>query len=183
MMKKGNASQSFEAVFKSLSPEKYNDRLWRFFLSSFVTFDTGDLDKLSSTLYDEGEVFGGQEKIANNGYDTIPNYLAQELDISLNTRVSEIDYSGEKIKIKHNLGEVEADYVIVSVPLGVLKKNVLKFTPSLPTQKINAIQKIGINCVNKFLLTWEKSFWEDVQYIAYTPEERDKFNYFVNVKK
>ncbi|OPH00357.1 amine oxidase, partial [Chryseobacterium mucoviscidosis] len=27
------------------------------------------------------------------------------------------------------------------------------------------------------------AFWDDVQYISYTPETRDKFNYFVNVKK
>jgi monoamine oxidase len=40
-----------------------------------------------------------------------------------------------------------------------------------------------MNCVNKFLLTWDTAFWDDVQYISYTPEIRDKFNYFVNVKK
>ena len=40
-----------------------------------------------------------------------------------------------------------------------------------------------MNCVNKFLLTWDTAFWDDVQYISYTPEARDKFNYFVNVKK
>ena len=40
-----------------------------------------------------------------------------------------------------------------------------------------------MNCVNKFLLTWDTAFWDDVQYISYTPETRDKFNYFVNVKK
>jgi monoamine oxidase len=40
-----------------------------------------------------------------------------------------------------------------------------------------------MSCVNKFLLTWDTAFWDDVQYISYTPEERDKFNYFVNVRK
>jgi monoamine oxidase len=46
-----------------------------------------------------------------------------------------------------------------------------------------AIDKIGMNCVNKFLLTWNTAFWDDVQYISYTPVSKDKFNYFVNVKK
>lgn len=41
-----------------------------------------------------------------------------------------------------------------------------------------------MNCVNKFLLTWDTAFWDDVQVIfPNTPEARDKFNYFVNVKK
>lgn len=183
MMKKGNPTESFETVFKRLYPQKYNDRLWKFFLSTYITFDLGDLDKLSSILYSEGEEFGGTEKIATNGYDTIPNYLAKGLNILLNERVTKIDYSAERVKVTHNSTISEADYVIVTVPLGVLKNNVIQFSPNLPSNKQNAIQKVGMNCVNKFLLTWDKAFWDDVQYISYTPEERDKFNYFVNMKK
>ena len=183
MMKSGNANQSFETVFNALYPAKTNDRLWHFLLSTYVTFDTGDLNKLSSLLYHEGEEYGGVEKIATNGYDTIPNYLANGLNIQLNQRVSKIDYSNAKIKITHNGTSSEADYVIVSVPLGVLKANTIQFVPTLPATKQTAVQKLGMNCVNKFLLTWNTAFWDDVQYISYTPEIRDKFNYFVNVKK
>jgi monoamine oxidase len=183
MMKKGNANQSFETVFNNLYPTKANDRLWKFFLSTYITFDTGDLNKLSSTLYNEGEEFAGVEKIVTNGYDTIANFLASDLTIQLNQRVSKIDYSNAKIQITHNGTISETDFVIVTVPLGVLKANVIQFAPTLPTAKQNAIQKVGMNCVNKFLLTWDKAFWDDVQYLSYTPETRDKFNYFVNVKK
>ena len=59
MKNSGNASQSFETVFNKLYPTKASDRLWKFLLSTYVTFDTGDLDKLSSLLYNEGEEFGG----------------------------------------------------------------------------------------------------------------------------
>lgn len=179
----GNSTQSFETVFKNLYPSKYNDRLYQFFLSTYVTFDCGDLNKLSSTLYDEGEEFSGIEKIAVNGYDTIANFLANGLNVKLNQRVTKIDYSQSKIKVTHNGTVSEADYVMVTVPLGVLKANKIEFLPELPSVKQTAINKIGMNCVNKFLLTWDTAFWDDVQYISYTPEIRDKFNYFVNVKK
>lgn len=179
----GNATQSFDTVFKNLYPQKYNDRLWKFFLSTYVTFDCGDLDKLSSTLYDEGEEFSGVEKIAVNGYDTIANFLATGLNVKLNQRVTKIDYSNSKIKVTHNGTISEADFVVVTVPLGVLKANKIEFSPALPSAKQTAINKIGMNCVNKFLLTWDTVFWDDVQYISYTAEIRDKFNYFVNVKK
>ncbi len=183
MMKKGNQNESFGEVFQRIYPEYSKDRLWKFFLSTYVTFDTGDLFQLSSLLYDEGEIFGGVEKIATNGYDKIPEYLAKDIDIKLSQKVTEIDYSGEKIKVKHNGKESLADRVIVTVPLGVLKNKVISFLPQLPENKLNAIDKIGMNCVNKFLLNWEKAFWDDVQYITYTPDVPDRFNYFVNVKK
>ncbi len=180
---KGKATESFETVFNRLYPSKANDRLWKFFLSTYVTFDTGDLDKLSSLLYDEGEEYSGVEKIAINGYDTIPEYLAKGLSIELNERVHAIDYSADKVKVSHQGHISEADYVLVTVPLGVLKSNTIQFTPSLSQNKREAIQKTGMNCVNKFLLTWSRSFWDDVQYLSYTPGEKDKFNYFVNIKK
>ena len=179
----GNATQSFETIFNNLYPTKANDRLWKFLLSTYVTFDTGDLNNLSSLLYNEGEEFGGAEKIATNGFDTIPNFLANGLNILLNQRVAKIDYSDTKVKITHNGTVSEADYVVVTVPLGVLKSGNIEFVPALPSAKQNAIQKIGMNCVNKFILTWDTAFWDNTQYICYTPEIKDKFNYFVNVKK
>lgn len=183
LMKSGKSDQSFESIFYTLHPTRVNDRLWKFLRSTYVTFDTGDLDKLSSTLYNEGEEFDGEERITTNGYDTIPNYLATGLDIQLNQRVSKIDYTDKKIKITHNGTESEADYVLVTVPLGVLKANAIQFVPALPNAKQTAIQKVGMNCVNKFLLTWDTKFWGNEQYISYTPEAKDKFNYFVNVHK
>ncbi len=183
MMNQGHATQSFETVFNTSYPNLVNDRLWKFLLSTYVTFDTGDLNKLSSLLYNEGEEFNGIETIATNGYDTIPQFLSNGLDIQLNQKVSTIDYSQEKVSVMHNGMITEADYVVVTVPLGVLKANAIQFTPALPSAKTTAIEKIGMNCVNKFLLKWDNPFWDDVQYLSYTPEERDKFNYFVNVKK
>lgn len=183
LMDRGSASKSFETVFNAQYPDYAKDRLWRFFLSTYITFDTGDLDKLSSLLYDEGEEFGGIEKIATNGYDTLANYIAKGLSVQLNQRVTKVDYSGNKVQVTHNGTVSEADYAVVTVPLGVLKNNRIEFAPALPTAKQTAIQKVGVNCVNKFLLTWDTAFWDDVQYISYTPEQKDKFNYFVNVKK
>lgn len=183
LMNNGGANQSFESVFNNIHPAKVNDRLWKYFLSTYVTFDTGDLNNLSSLLYNEGEEYSGIEKIATNGYDTIPNYLALGINVQLNQRVTQIDYTNPQIKITHNGNITNADYVIVTVPLGVLKANVINFVPALPINKQNAIDGLGMNCVNKFFLKWKKAFWDNTQYISYTPEERDKFNYFVNVKK
>ncbi len=180
----GDEGKSFEEVYKNKYPKEYNDRLQKFFLSTYLTFDTGATKELSSIYYNAGEEYDGEDEIITNGYDLLPQYLSKGLDIKLNERVSAIDYSGDKVKITTSNSVYESDYVIVTVPLGVLKKNVIKFNPELPSEKKEAISNVGMNCVNKYLLVWDKAFWDiDKQFISYTPDVKDKFNYFLNITK
>jgi monoamine oxidase len=135
-------TQSFETIFNSLYPSQANSRLWKYMLSAYLEFDTGgDISKLSSKYFDDDEVFTGKDLIITNGYDKVANLLGQSLDIRLNSRVTEINYAATKSLVKTNGTVIEADYVIVSVPLGVLKNNSIAFTPALPDIKLSAIQK------------------------------------------
>lgn len=181
----GTLNQSFETVFNSLYPSQATNRLWKYMLSAFLEFNTGaDISKLSSKYFYDDEEFGGSDVIITNGYDKVTDYLAQGLDIRLNTRVSGIDYTEQKVKVTTNENLFEGDYVLISVPLGVLKNNAISFTPALPTDKTAAITKTNMGNVNKFLLVWNTPFWDtSLQYIGFTPETKGKFNYFLNVKK
>jgi monoamine oxidase len=181
----GTQSQSFEEVFNSLYPTQENNRLWKYMLSAYLEFDTGgDISILSSKYFDDDEAFSGKDVIVTNGYDKIANLLGQGLDIRLNSRVTEVNYTSIKSLVNVNGDSIEADYVIVSVPLGVLKNNSVSFTPTLPIDKQGAIQNTKMGNVNKFLFSWNTPFWEtDVQYIGYTPDIKGKFNYFMNMVK
>ena len=181
----GTQTQSFQAVFNSLYPTLENNRLWKYMLSAYLEFDTGgDISTLSSKYFDDDEAFSGKDVIVTDGYDKIANVLGQGLNIRLNSRVTEINYTATKSLVKVNGDSIEADYVIVSVPLGVLKKNSIAFTPILPTAKESAIQNTKMGNVNKFLFIWKTSFWEtNVQYIGYTLDTKGKFNYFMNMLK
>ena len=181
----GTQTQSFQTVFNSLYPAQANDRLWKYMLSAFLEFNTGgDISKLSSKFFDDDEEYSGEDIIITNGYDTVTDFLATGLDIRLNTRVLSINYSNAKVNIIANGNNIDADYVVVSVPLGVLKNNAIAFTPALPTNKINAISNTNIGNVNKFLLVWNTPFWDtNLQYIGYTADTKGKFNYFLNIKK
>ncbi|XP_073701816.1 spermine oxidase-like isoform X2 [Garra rufa] len=56
----------------------------------------------------------------------------------------------------------EADHVIVTVSLGVLKEQATSlFEPGLPQNKLNAIKNLGFGVVDKIFLYFEKSFWPD----------------------
>ncbi len=181
----GSQAEDFQSVFNSLYPSQADNRLWKYMLSAFLEFSLGgDISKLSSKFFDDDEVFNGDDLIITNGYDKIANHLAQELDIRLNTRVSTIDYTTEEVKVTADGNVITGDFVVVSVPLGVLKNNSINFSPSLPSDKLSAISKTNMGNVNKFLLVWDTAFWDiDLQYIGYTPETKGKFNYFLNANK
>jgi monoamine oxidase len=181
----GSVTQSFQSVFNTLYPAQAGNRLWKYMLSAYLEFDTGsDISTLSSKYFYDDEEFRGSDVIITNGYDKITDFLAKDLDIRLNTRVSSIDYSTPLAKVTANGKVIEGDYVIVSVPLGVLKNNAITFSPALPADKSDAIAKTNMGNVNKFLLLWKTTFWDtNLQYIGYTPETKGKFNYFMNMKK
>ena len=181
----GTKRQSFQTIFNSLYPTQANNRLWKYMLSAYLEFDTGgDISKLSSKCFYDDEEFSGKDVIVIDGYDKVANLLGQGLDIRLNSRVTEINYNATRSFVKVNENSIEADYVIVSVPLGVLKNNSIAFKPSLPESKLSAIENIQMGNVNKFLFIWDTPFWDtNIQYIGYTPETKGKFNYFMNMLK
>lgn len=132
----GTQTQSFQTVFNSLYPTRANDRLWKYMLSAFLEFNTGgDIAKLSSKYFDDDEQFNGEDLIITNGFDKVTVFLVQGLDVRLSTRVTAVNYSSTKVNITANGSNLEAYYIIVSAPLGVLKNNAIAFTPALPTER------------------------------------------------
>ena len=81
--------------------------------------------------------------------------------VVLNEPVQTIDYSGSNIRIKSIHGsEYSADRVLVTIPLAILKNNSIEFLPSLPSEKIQAIQSIEMGNGIKIILKFTSPFWE-----------------------
>lgn len=49
----------------------------------------------------------------------------------------------------HKHTHITADVALVTVPLGVLKKECIHFNPPLPKSKLNAIHRLGFGALNK----------------------------------
>lgn len=173
---------SVEDVFTRLYPGEIEDPIWKYALSALLEFDTGsDISRLSASAFGDADVYPGDDVLFPGGYDVIPNYLAQGLDIDLETVVSAIDYTGSLVQVTAGGTNYAAQYAIVTVPLGVLKNNVISFTPALPSLKQEAIDGIEMGTLNKFLFQWDTTFWaNDAQHIGCTVDQKGRFNYFLN---
>ena len=104
-----------------------------------------------------------------NGYkhlliDRVIGSGKNELNIKYKHMVSEVNVKtagkGVTCVVKCADGlEKECDYVIVTVPLGVLKKKVIKFNPSLSDEKTKAIDVMGMGTENKVYMRFHEMFW------------------------
>ncbi len=88
--------------------------------------------------------------------------------LHLSTIVTEISYNNQGVSIKCKNGQAfEADKVLITVPLSVLKARTIQFDPPLPQEKTTAIESIGIGAGMKVFLQFNKRFWpDDLQFIC-----------------
>jgi monoamine oxidase len=86
----------------------------------------------------------------------------------VNKVVKSIDYTGSRVVITGitNLpgGEsepfsLEADKVIVTVPVSVLKSGDITFTPALPSDKVTALSNMEMDASVRVLLDFKINFW------------------------
>ena len=144
----------------------------------------GSASQLSAWWVDNDEGFGGDDVLFPDGYDWLPNYLAEDLDIRLSTPVNQIAYGPDGVSVRAGSESFTATHCIVSVPLGVLRQNRIGFTPALPARKTQAIRRLDMGLLNKLYLRFDESFWDtDADWIHYTdPEQRGQWTSFVNMQ-
>ncbi|XP_059486904.1 peroxisomal N(1)-acetyl-spermine/spermidine oxidase-like [Neocloeon triangulifer] len=74
---------------------------------------------------------------------------------------------------------VPADFVLFTLPLGVLKQHALRLLPNIPRKKLDAISKLGIGRSNVLCLEFEKPFWVpstggEVVQLAFSKQQHKK---------
>ena len=118
----------------------------------------------------------GEDEEVHGGFDQFTNHLSKNLNIKLNSPVTEIDYSSDKVQVLAGGEEYSADAVIVTVSLGVLQKNLIKFVPDLPAAKQNSIRGINWGNVNKVIFKFPYNFWGESENIFIEREDRHEFS-------
>ncbi len=112
--------------------------------------------------------------------------------------VTEIAYSVKEGKIKGDVrrevkvvtscgDEFEGDAVLVTVPLGCLKAETIRFEPQLPDWKLASIERLGFGLLNKVVMEFTVPCWDEtVDYFgaaAECTELRGRCFMFWNLKR
>lgn len=152
-----------------LSPQDMRLLNWHY--ANLEYANAVNVGKLSLGGWDQdiGNEFEGEHAQVIGGYQQVPRGLWQypsKLDIRTHKAVKKITYSPENREgniaeiFCHDGDVLEADHVVLTTPLGVLKDKSISFDPVLPDWKLGPIQRLGFGTLNKVILVFEKPFWD-----------------------
>lgn len=129
----------------------------------------GAWDEVSAWYFDEAAEFAGGDKLFPKGFDQITDHLAKGLTIRTGAVVASVVQSTAGVQVTLTDGAiVQADHVIVTVPLGVLKSGDIAFDPPLAPARQAAIQTLGMGLLNKCMLRFDRIAWPaDVDWIEW----------------
>ncbi len=155
-----SAEKAIDAAFRDVSWPAEELRLVNWLIRASFPLDYGAEPKEVSLLAHESyEDLKGGEGTVSEGYMRIPERLAKGLDIKLNEKVVSITSTKENVVVSTSTGTtVTGCGVIVTVPLGVLQRDTIKFTPELTPQKKAAIQSLRMGREEKCILCYDK-YW------------------------
>lgn len=159
-------------VGRGLSTE--DEQAVRYHLNVILREDAAeDPDKLSLKFWEDGYlVYGYGDSTLHQGYQSVVDALAEGLDIRLRHVVTRV----EPGRVTTDHGVFEADKVLVTLPLGVLKAGTVEFDPPLPEAKRSAIERLGFGTLNKVALHYAEPFWPKDQYVfGYLCRDTDRY--------
>lgn len=110
-----------------------------------------------------GEFMGQSDSKLRNGWTRFLEGLRADSDIIMRDAVHHVDWRCKKIAVYGTVdGESKthyADRVVVTLPLGVLKTNSVRFTPALPRFKQDAIASLSTLDIVKVLFIFPQKVW------------------------
>ena len=143
--------------------------------------DVATLDRRGFAL---GRNVEGEELIIVSGNIQLVNAVATPDTINkvqLNRPVKKIDYtSTQKVSvIDINDNKLDADYVVCTIPLGVLKQpgNNSLFNPPLSETKINSFKMVKAGLLTKFCMLFPYTFWSSESLIVLLPDNPTSYAY------
>ncbi|MBD2424876.1 FAD-dependent oxidoreductase [Phormidium sp. FACHB-1136] len=177
--------QATESVRQTLDPSSQARQWINFVLNSELEQEyAGSVAQLSAHWYDSDEGFDGDDALFEQGFGVITESLAEGLSIELGQVVREIRWNQSPLRVITQQTEFLADHVVVTLPLGVLQSQRVRFTPALPSDKQQAIARLGMGVLNKCYLRFEAAFWPtDVDWLEYISANHGEWAEWVSFQR
>ncbi len=172
-----------EAVRRANGGRDPEGLLQWFLVSNVVVTQGEELKNLSTWWNDDDEEFDGEDLILPDGYDHIPEALADGLDVRLGHVVSSITWEdGEGAEVVTSGGTFAARHVLVTLPLGVLKAGSVTFEPPLPADKRDAIARLGMGTLNKVVVRFAERPWDhDARFFGHVAAQPGRWPEFLDL--
>nr|DAD32575.1 TPA_asm: hypothetical protein HUJ06_011426 [Nelumbo nucifera] len=167
-----------------LRQEGLAHEVMQWYICRMEAWFAADADMISLKTWDQENVPSGGHGLMKQGYYPVIKALAKDIDICLNHRVKKIADCHSKVLVTVEDGRnFVADAAVITVPLGVLKANLIEFEPRLPQWKVDAISELGVGIENKIALCFDTVFWPNVELLGVVASTSYACGYFLNLHK
>ena len=112
----------------------------------------------------DDDAIEGDEVVFPDGYDVLPERLADGLDVRLEHIVTRVDWSDDGVWVRTPHDDFSGDTTVVTVPVGVLQAGTMEIVPPLPPVNAEALGRLRMNAFEKVFLRFPARFWEDGVY-------------------
>ncbi len=168
--------------------EQEQEAFYSYLHFAIESYEGAELNMIGAKgFYDITSIHYGEEHVFHDtGYVTLIDYLAKDAgDIRLKQIVTKISYGAQFAEVQTTNGQIyRANFVLLTVPLGVLKARQIEFSPPLPEWKQNVIDRLGFGILDKAVLVWDNAWWNSTDYYFLRVSSKStEFGYWVNANK
>ncbi|KAK8968971.1 hypothetical protein KSP40_PGU012336 [Platanthera guangdongensis] len=156
----GEALEAFRRVYGVAEPAEERMLLdWH--LANLEYANAASLSDLSLAFWDQDDPYemGGDHCFIPGGNEHFIRALADGIPIFYGKKVNRIQYGCDGVMVYADGQAFRGDMSLCTVSLGVLKKGIIEFVPSLPPRKQEAIDRLGFGLLNKVAMLFPYDFW------------------------
>ena len=184
--------QALRAVIRRESLRPWERQALDWIVSSQIVTMGASLDEQSAKHLDDDRDFGGEDRLFAQGASALIDAMAQAAKrrgatISLSSPLRALRWAPERRPLQAQLegGQLlEAEAVIVTLPLGVLKAEAVRFEPALPERKRDALANLDMGVLDKVALRFDRARWpSDHDLLGYVAGVQGAFPEFLNLLK
>ncbi len=160
-----SAAEGIDHFVAGFGLDQAEARRARLLLRQAVAAEAADTPERQSLrwLWNEAEYDGDfLGDVPVGGYRRLTEALAGGVPVRLGAEVSSIEISATGVLVGTKDGGVEScSHAVVTVPLGVLQRRSVRFTPELPDDRRAAIGRLGFGSFEKIAVSFDSPFWRD----------------------
>ncbi len=112
------------------------------------------IDNAHVSVHDFHASRAGEDLLVPDGYGRLVEASGRNLPVTLNAAVDALEAGPDGVRVSGSFGTIEAAYAIITVPLGVLRKGAVRFTPALDATWQSAFEALPMGRLVKLGLVF-----------------------------